>query len=581
MKFKYYLLTGLCTASLFTLSSCFDSNYDLSDLDTNAKFEMKDLTIPLNIDHITLEQALDIKDGNEIVKEQVDGKMVYAIKKSGSFNSETIEVKKFSIDKPTLNSRTMTLELTDLRNVLNYVDEVNAYYDIKDSFSSDFKTQALNLDESIKYIKAIGVVGTVTDNIKISGLSAALLEKVTIDGLKILYPKGLIATANMGKYDKKTGILDLSSENLKPDSKGNIKITLDVTGVDVEESDIVIDYDKRSLDFEGKVYIKEGRVNLRANKEDKIPATASFSSSPSISKIDVKTFTGRIEYKVNDFDVDPIYLNSVPEVLSQSGTSIIIDNPQIYMSFNNPLSEYKTVFETGMEFTSINGDKEQTYAIDDKTFRTSPDSINQFVLSPSVPLRTYGDYTNPKHVKFTSLSRVFADVDGMPKEMKVNVIAPNIPEQDIKDFRLGEKIKPVRGKYDFYAPLKLSEKSVIIYTDTLHGWNKDVDDMKFSKAVIDLDVTTEVPMTVELWASPVDCDNEVINNIKSNTVTIDAYAKKQHITLTMEGEIEHLNGMIFKAVSKSINNGETLGPDMKIYVDNFKLTVNGSIETEL
>lgn len=581
MKFKYYLLTGLCTASLFTLSSCFDSNYDLSDLDTNAKFEMKDLTIPLNIDHITLEQALDIKDGNEIVKEQVDGKMVYAIKKSGSFNSETIEVNKFSIDKPTLNSRTMTLELTDLRNVLNYVDEVNAYYDIKDSFSSDFKTQALNLDESIKYIKAIGVVGTVTDNIKISGLSAALLEKVTIDGLKILYPKGLIATANMGKYDKKTGILDLSLESLKPDSKGNIKITLDVTGVDVEESDIVIDYNKRSLDFEGKVYIKEGRVNLRANKEDKIPATASFSSSPSISKIDVKKFTGRIEYKVNDFDVDPIYLNSVPEVLSQSGTSIIIENPQIYMSFNNPLSEYKTVFETGMEFTSINGDKEQTYAIDDKTFRTSPDSINKFVLSPSVPLRTYGDYTNPKHVKFTSLSRVFADVDGMPKEMKVNVIAPNIPEQDIKDFRLGEKIKPVRGKYDFYAPLKLSEKSVIIYTDTLHGWNKDVDDMKFSKAIIDLDVTTEVPMTVELWASPVDCDNEVINNIKSNTVTIDAYAKKQHITLTMEGEIEHLNGMIFKAVSKSISGGETLGPDMKIYVDNFKLTVNGSIETEL
>lgn len=582
MKLQYYLLTGLCTASLLGLSSCFDSDYDLTDIDTTAKIEMKSLTLPVNVDYITLDQALDIEEGSEVVKENIDGKVYYAVKKSGNFNSDPIDIKEFSTSKPSISPKTKTLELTDLRNLVGYVGEINAYYDIKDIEPSEFESSAEGIDEAIKYVKEIGGEAHISNVLSLKGLSESVLKKISINNLKIQYPKGLVAETNHGKYDKATGVLDLSDETLTLDSKGNVELVFSIKAIDVEQSNVKIDYEKHNLTYADKLYVISGRINMSVDANDDIPNTVTFSSTPEISEIKVKTFTGKIEYKVDDISIDPIHLSSIPEILSQSGTSIVLDNPQIYMKFNNPLSEYNTVIETGLEITAVNGNKSKTYSIDDKVFRTNTDSENQFVLSPKKPEVYYSEYKNPTHVKFTSLSNVLADVDGIPTEMMVDVKAPYIPEQEIKEFKLGEKLESVKGKYDFYAPLKLGKETVIVYTDTLHGWNdEEVDNISLSKVIISLDVSTEVPMNVELWASPAGVDNKVINNIKSNTVTIDANAKKQHIELVMEGDIKHLNGVIFKAVAKSINNGDILSPDMKIYVDNFKLNVTGSYEKEL
>ena len=66
MKNKHYWLLGLSTAVLLATSSCVDNAYDLSDIDTNVRLQVKDLVIPMNIEAANLDQVLDLDDDSEV-----------------------------------------------------------------------------------------------------------------------------------------------------------------------------------------------------------------------------------------------------------------------------------------------------------------------------------------------------------------------------------------------------------------------------------------------------------------------------------------------------------------------------------
>ena len=84
MKTRHFLFTGLSALSVFVLSSCVDSDYDLSDIDSMARFKTKNLVVPLNLDAITLDQVMDLDEDSEIKKfeDPETGKTWYAIKPS-------------------------------------------------------------------------------------------------------------------------------------------------------------------------------------------------------------------------------------------------------------------------------------------------------------------------------------------------------------------------------------------------------------------------------------------------------------------------------------------------------------------
>ena len=51
---------------MLLFASCIDNNYDLSDIDTTSRFEVKDLVIPVNLDPIMMSDLLEIKEGDNI-----------------------------------------------------------------------------------------------------------------------------------------------------------------------------------------------------------------------------------------------------------------------------------------------------------------------------------------------------------------------------------------------------------------------------------------------------------------------------------------------------------------------------------
>jgi len=575
---------SLCTLGI---TSCVDSSYDLSDIDNTAQIDINNLVIPMNIESLSLEQALDIDDDSEIEKDTIynaDGTInyiQYAISKSGSFESKPIDIKNFNIKKPTTESKTSTLQLTDLRTAAIYKGEgIAAYYDITDQQPSHFKSEAQDFDKAIKYIKSVGVTGTLVNTATIVGLNSQALKSVKVEGMKVQFPKGFIATADKGVYDTETGILDLTKEVLIPNSKGEITCTLTVTGIDVEKSNAEVDYKNHSLVLEDEIHITEGKVNIYA--DETLPDEMQIVTKPDVSEININTFTGKIEYEVEDFDIDPININNIPDILNQSGTSISLENPQIYLSLNNPVSDYPGVyFETGMNITSVRDSKSQTYSLDNGTFRTSGDKTEyKYILAPTATEPAFEGFDEATYVKFSSLKNVLADVDGIPTQLKVDAVAPKLPEQDITDFKLGTTIDPVKGDYMFYSPLDIGKGSKIKYFDNVTGWdNGDLQKMVLDKVKFNFDLTTEIPFEIELEVYPLDTKGNKMEGVKSTTAKASAYAQNEPVELIITGNIENLDGI---QVDARLVSGitDTLLPSMPLHFKNFKATVNGYYKTE-
>lgn len=88
---------GLCLA----LTACVDNDYDLSDVDTLVKIPVNNLTIPVNIEPIELDNIfnIDYNDPDNVVH-VVNGE--YAVEKGGSFDSGDISVAPISFTSPTI-----------------------------------------------------------------------------------------------------------------------------------------------------------------------------------------------------------------------------------------------------------------------------------------------------------------------------------------------------------------------------------------------------------------------------------------------------------------------------------------------
>ena len=586
IKNYYQKPMGLFCLVLFT--ACVDSDYDLSDIDTTARFATKNLVVPINIESVTLDQVLDLNDTSIIVSTyDENGNPIYAMEKTGSFNSKEVVVNPFRIPIPEMKPTKTTLNLEDLRKAKGFVKTdgtVMAYYEIKEGSCPEvsFESSNVNFNKSIKKMEHIGVSTKYINKIKVDGLSPKALQNTKLTDLQIQYPKGMVVKPGKGVYDSKTGILDLTGETLQLDSNGELSIQMEVESIEYDGNNMKVDYDKHHIRYMGAIRILRGKVSVYIDTN--LKNTITLNSEYYLETIDVKNFTGNLEYEIEDFNIDPVHINDLPDILSQTGTELNIENPQIFISLTNPLHAFDIKFRTDIEITAQRDGKSKTYKPDDGAFETKsakPDH-NNFVLSPTVPPFYYKGYNDVQHVAFSGLKKILTDVDGVPSIIEMKAIDPLMPEQHVVDFTLGKHYGQVLGTYAFFAPLQFSDKSQVVYTDTIDGWNDDdLDAVTIEKLTVNFDATTEVPFVIELTVIPIDLTGKPIAGVKSSTAKIPAWAKNEPVEVSVEGEIVHLDGILLEA--RIVNQGSTttLAPTMELFMNNCKATVTGAYEKEL
>lgn len=630
MKFRLKeLLASLC--AVFILSSCIDKGYDLSNVDTTVSVGTKELTIPINIDNITLDKVLNTDEKSQVkkVKDPVTGDSIYAVTEEGTFKSNDIEIPTFSSDKPDIVDIETTIYLTKINLDLDQMvtdslkslakkygmdytsDFIKAYrpevrqaiwehttdegvlarYPITVRWST-FDTPAIKVHKAIRKIDYVNVDCKLT--IEASFENLGLVDNVLVKDLTFQLPKGLSATVSDGAYNKETGIFDLSNDGKGIIVKGG-KYSFDMTlnGIDFNAPDscarlVTKENDKGEFTFSSLIKVLTGSVEIyKKNFVDgktffDLPKRASFNCVPDMTPIAIKSFTGKINYSVDGINVKSIGLEDLPDVIAGKETNIFLKNPQVYLSVNDPLADEGIYASANFKLTpSKDGVDRDSIMLDNGALRIDK-ADNKYCLSPTKPTNYYPDYESAEWQSFSKLPNIVSG-HGLPDLIRVNILNPGVPEQQVTDFVLGKTYEPIQGKYLFYAPLSLEDYSVIIYEDKETGWNKngDLDKLVISKLVVSANVTSDIPLGATLTLQALDKDGEAISGVDFSPVKLEANKADQSITFTQtSGTITNLDGISIRA-SITSSGGEALKPADNLKLENVRVTATATYTDKL
>ncbi len=558
------------------MASCIDDKYDLSDVDTNVRVSVNDLTLPVNIDEIKLDNLIDIKDDG--VLQELNGE--YAILRTGSFSSSALNVDPITINAPQSSpSVTTFLPETPAMPAPRRAPADNVVFNISASNASPIHYTYDGVSEDIVSIDRLGATWTINYDVTLS-TSEGSTTRFTLNHIVFQLPKGLTGTPSIGSYDPATGRLTLENH---PVNNGKLNFIMTVTSIDATKAEVEFNPANHHLEITESSGIIDGQISISLADlaSGGIPQKVTVTTALTLSRIDIKSFSGSIKYDINDINIAPIELNDLPDVLSQQGTNIKIANPQIYLSVTNPFASYNVHATTGFALNALRSGQAPVHsAIDGGTFTISSAAQSSYCLSPARPAEYYEGFASATHVPFSSLSTAFAG-DGLPRTIEIDLDPTAVPVQQVNDFTLGS-YPAINGEYVFYAPLALAQGSVIEYTSTEDGWSDDtLDKMTVTKLKVDASLTTNLPFDINLTGYPVDKSGNQINGVEIKGAVVKANAKDQQLSIYITGAITGLDGIRFSARAVSEQDAQALKPSQVISLKDIRATVSGYYDDEL
>lgn len=556
---------------LAVLSSCIDKNYDLSDIDTTTEIKVTDLVIPINLDEVTLGDIISIKEGSELRKVTINGETFYAVDKSGEFFSEKIHIAEFQAPAPVVTSSVISytgLPSTggiDVKFPLNQIAETTVDYEASD------------IDASIVSISALFIKPVVID-IRFSSADYSHMDFVSLTDLNIDFLKGLIVDADASGnviYEPDSGQLNIKKLQFGKD--GTVTVTLPVNGIKNLERAFNANHE---LSIKEQIVVNKADINIKSAQG--LPSNISITIDYIFPEFDFIGFSGVVKYDLEGISIAPVVLNSLPDFLAGEETNLVLANPQIYLSLNNPMASYNLSFQTGISITPIHdydAGPEASLMLDKGFFEVSAAGGTQnFVLSPEKPSNIPADFEqNISWEPFTALSSV-VEGPGIPKELTLDIVNPRVPEQKVDHFMLNTDLDGVVGKWEFLAPLAMKEgaDSKIVYADRKTGWNdEDVDAIKISKLVLTMTVDNNLPLNAVLSGSPLGLDGNAIPGVSIKPVDLKANTTGQEVELSVKGTVTHLDGFEFAATVTS-SSGVVLSPSQTLKLHNIRCRVSGS-----
>ncbi|MGM9870362.1 MAG: hypothetical protein ACI31E_01035 [Muribaculaceae bacterium] len=594
MNFNQSLTAIAALAAGMALSGCTDSDYDLSDIDTTVKVQVNDLVVPVNLSEIVLSDVIKIDNNEGDIIREIDGE--YVILKNGDFNSDDIKVEETVVNSDATRPIVTTVYKYNGSGYLppEFTNPEQIYrYEVTDAFTT-FRSSTNNIPTNIRDIESVETSWTLSVDIS---LSAALniFSKMAFHNIVFTLPEGLQGPEIAADGSVKIPDFILNGSHLSH------RFDVEITNVDIAafKADPDNSYtftpgplgSKGSLTMEGKIGLKSGEIIVEtASASASAPGSVTMITAPSFSPIRVNTFTGMFYYSIDNFNVSKIDISNLPDFLNQSGTDIVLTNPQIYLSINNPLASYSLHPASGLSITPYRGNTPGTPASLDAGELVSIGSDKgvtgpyTFCLSPETPDEMYAPFAGAAHVGYASLSYVLSG-DGMPTSLDVNFIDPAV-QGHVTKFAVGRQLDRVEGKYTFYSPLNLKPGSKIVYSDTEDGWSDDtVEKLTVTSLKVNTTVQNALPLDVEISGYPINTKGEQCRDAATGKpVTITPVSVKGNtsadITLSTEGNITDLDGIVYKATVIS-DKSENLKPSGTLKLTDIRATVSGYYLDEL
>lgn len=607
-------LLAMAGATCLLMTGCVDKNYDLSDIDTTTQIKIDNLTLPLNIDAIKIDDVFKPDPDGDIKIVESNGQKYYALTQTGNFESQKIHIQEISIEAPDINPTNTHIDIPQIP--AGKKTRAGQVVDIPIPITQDSETDFLyttdNVDSAVYGLTEIYTNASAPLTLTISAdVEGIEISDVGFTNLQFELPKGMEVSKDKIQegthYYPETGIWDVPSYESK-DGK-HLEISMTIDKLDTEEAGVTFNKANNTMTFEGKLGLTRGNIQLDLGTvSGDIPESVNLKVSYAFSDIHVGAISGDIDYTLTGIDIAPVSLGEIPDFLSGEGTNIRIADPQLYLNLNNPVGNDEVGFSTGFELVAIRNNS----SIPDQTFKPDADGKYEglikvgfnhangpynFLLSPKNETGAApNDFKeNIEWIKFTQMSDLLAvpeeydNIATLPDKIDINLIEPGI-KQNVKKFPIGRDLDPVIGNYELVAPFGFSGNTSMVYEETIDGWySDDMKDMQLDLIKLSAKLENNAPIGATLYFEPLGIDEngntykiEVDETNKSSIPAGPGAEGDLNITIkAKDGQsITNLDGMHIIASMDSGESTEPLGPDQTIVLKDFKVTVSGSYVTD-
>lgn len=609
------------------------SDIDLNDVNTEVSVPVKDMTVPVNIKEMKLGTMLDVDNDGKL--REINGG--YAVVVEGNYKSDKIHVPAFTAkaediadisgkmakSKPGAGSAKRAKRAVDFSN-----PKAVAEYVLPQT-KKLLEAHAAEIDEAIKKLKEVKASTTFrfTLDVDNTGKIMEQVKAIHIEDFCVQIPRGVVGSISIkngdgslviADYSSATGVVSFVGKNIYT-TTGKLEIVGEVNGFNADlleeafrsvtssngragrattENELNIKQDVGVKSGKAVVYDTDFKNTDLTESEmfDSLPDEANYLSQSTMEDVKVTEVSGSFAYRVDDFRLDDVSLGDIPEVLQQSGTSLHLDNPQVYVDLHNPVVDgagkpISVSTDLAIEAKSKSG-KVHEYNLEGKVEANTTDYFFYLSPKPVVESEKYEGFEGAKHIQFEALADVFSCIDdagsattideaageGLPESISISATNTQVFGENVKDFPL-DKDYFIDGHYAFVAPLALGENSRIKYTDVVDGWHSDVEGLVITKLVLNANVTTDVPFELQFRVSPINVSGERIEG-EYTTLVVPANANNAPIELVIKGDIHDLDGVKFEALALS-KDSRPLTPNMNISISGLKVKVSGKYEAEL
>lgn len=598
MKQKHLTLL-MAGVLLGGMSSCIDNNYDLSNINTESEFKVKDLVLPIQIDTVCLRDIITVNEGDKLDTVTINGKTFYAVSEAGDFSSDDIEINGFTAipQKPNSTVATFTLDGSQAVKGKKRAPGDGKLYLLFDQVDSNFDYSASDIDGSIRVLDYL-IFKPSTINITIkSSLSSSITA--TIENVNLRLPNGLDITSvqtsgktyNANEIHYNAGRFTLPEVPFK---NGEAKITINSNKLTNTNNWFRYDSEKKSGEFmiDDKISIEKGtKLALSASVQElaSLPNTIEFEVSYDLGAMDVLEIMGEVQYELTGekLKIDPIELNDLPDFLDGEETNLILANPQIYLSMNNPVGHYGLEYRSGMNIIAKREEKpEKSFPLNAFVVPSTGNGPYNFVLSPNEVTGTEvpEGFGGASWVQYNDLGNLLSG-DGLPNIIDIELVDPMIPQRKLSSpLKLNSDLGGIAGKYQFLAPLALvggDNGSKIYYEHTNDGWlDDDLRALTIEALSITANVKNEIPLNAELTIKPIGEDGQVMKDVQVSTIEIGAGESKA-VEFKVTGTVKNLDGIRIIATVIPDGTEEALAPAQYIYLTNIRARATGNYTKEL
>lgn len=536
MRKRKIFYGSLIIGGLLVMSSCVDDKYDLDDIDTTTSIKLDNLTVPVRLNAISLNDVLDADDEGSIIKIMTDaqGNEYYAIEKGGEFSADPVKINELLLkDNVSVNPINVPVIGGKIENTVG-----------------PFSYYITNVDPSLISLNYFGL-----NNEKQMKITLDVSpSNVSLSDVVIKLPSTYVVTYNGSEFQGEVPVKIVNGQMEFPIYVKTMEFPDPIENID------------NTLNIAGEIGIKYANVNS---------ATDALTLDFNMSSFSVNIVSGSINYKIDAPEIQAVNLGDLPDFLKEGESTFILQNPQIYLNFSSLFGAY---YNTSLTIEPYGVDTE-IIKIPDLKFQES------IVLAPNTDdlglSVSNGQTTVLKNVP--QLMNILKGT-GLPESISISMDSDeSYLDGMVSNLVLGtDEGVAIEGTYNFFSPLSFAAGSQIIYHRSENDFfGDDMEDVKVSYLNIQSDVTSKLPMDVVLTLYPLDKNGNRISG-KNGYISASSTVAQGSSKLDLKIE-EHFSGLdgIEYIVTANNMNGVSLSPSQEIFLDNIRATVSGEYVTKL